>query len=117
MTTAGTPPAPTLTARPRRRRRWLRWTMAGIAGLAALIVGLVVAAVKLQPVTVPPALPAGVTAPVGPVDGTYQPGSGSMAGFRIRQSVIGLTSDVVGRTDDITGTVTIAGGRATAAAL
>ncbi|MFD0521136.1 YceI family protein [Paractinoplanes durhamensis] len=65
----------------------------------------------------PLALPASVAAPSGPADGTYRAASGSLAGFRIQQSVLGLTSDVVGRTGDITGTVTIAGGRATTASL
>jgi len=115
MTAAATPqlPAPSAPPRPRRKRRWLRWTIAGVAALAVLVVGLVAVAVKLQPTPAPLALPANATAPVGPVDGTYQAASGSVAGFRIQQTVIGLTSDVVGRTNDITGTVTIAGGQAT----
>jgi hypothetical protein len=30
-------------------RRWLRWTVAGTARFAILVVGLVAAAIKLQP--------------------------------------------------------------------
>jgi polyisoprenoid-binding protein YceI len=119
MTAAATPQLPTSSApaRPRRKRRWLRWTIAGIAVVVVLLVGLVAVAIKLQPTPAPLALPAGATAPVGLADGTYQIASGSLAGFRIQQTVIGLTSDVVGRTDDITGAVTVADGQATTAGL
>jgi len=118
MTTT-TPPASIATApaQPQRRRHWLRWTLTGLAIFLVLLVGLIAAAIKLQPVPAALALPTTVTAPAGPTDATYRPGPGSVAGFRIPQTVIGLTTDVVGRTDDVTGTVTLAGGRATAAAL
>ena len=117
--TATTPQlaATSQSARPRRKRRWLRWTLAGIAVVVVLIVALVAVAIKLQPTPAPLALPANTTALVGSTDGTYQTAYGSMAGFRIQQTVIGLTSDVVGRTNDITGAVTIAGGQATTAGL
>jgi polyisoprenoid-binding protein YceI len=119
MTTA-TPsqlPVPNVPERPRRKRRWLRWTIAGTATFVVLVVGLIAAAIKLQPTPEPLAVPANASAPVGPVDGTYQPTSGSVAGFRIQQTVLALTSDVVGRTDDITGTVRIADGQAVTADL
>ncbi|GAA3341686.1 hypothetical protein GCM10020358_33990 [Amorphoplanes nipponensis] len=118
--TATTPPlsTPDAPGRPRRRkRRWLRWTIAVLIALVLLAVGLVAAAVKLQPVPAPLALPAGAAAPSGPLDGVYRPAAGSSAGFRVEQTVIGLTSEVVGRTEDVTGTVTVAGGRVTAAQL
>lgn len=116
-TTAPQPPVPSAPQRSRRKRHWLLWTIAGTAVLVALIVGLVAVAIKLQPVPEPLTLPATAAAPVGPVDGTYQPTSGSVAGFRIQQTVLGLTSDVVGRTTDITGTATIADGQVTTAEL
>ncbi len=116
-TTTTQPPVPSAPESPRRKRHWLRWTIAGIATLVVLIVGLVAIAIKLQPTPAPLALPANAAAGVGPVDGSYQAASGSVAGFRIQQTVIGLTSDVVGRTDDITGIVTIAGGQVTTADL
>lgn len=106
-----------MTSIPRRKHRWLRWLLAGIAALLVLGVGLVVLAVKLQPTTPPLTLPAAVAAPVDPTDGTYHARPGSVAGFRIQQTVFGMTSDVVGRTDDVTGTVTVAGNRATSADL
>lgn len=119
MTTTTTPRVPPSEApdRPRGKRRWLRWAIAGTAVLVVLAVGLIAVAVKLQPTPAPLALPANAVAPVGPVDGTYEAASGSVAGFRIQQTVIGLTSDVVGRTEDVTGTVTIAASQATTAGL
>jgi polyisoprenoid-binding protein YceI len=116
-TTTPQPPVPSAPERPRRKRRWLRWTIAGTATLVVLTVGLVAVAIKLQPVPAPLALPANAAAPVGPVDGAYQPAGGSVAGFRIQQTVLGLASDVVGRTTDIAGTATIAGGQVTTADL
>jgi polyisoprenoid-binding protein YceI len=116
-TTTPQPPIPSAPERPRRKRRWLRWTIAGTATLVVLTVGLVAVASKLQPVPAPLTLPATAAAPVGPVDGTYRPTSGSVAGFRIQQTVLGLTSDVVGRTTDITGTATITDGQVTTADL
>jgi polyisoprenoid-binding protein YceI len=117
-TTTGPQPQPTGTAgRPRRRRHWLRWLLiTGAAGLV-LLVGVVAVAVQRQPVPAPLALPAATTAPTGPLDGTYQAASGSEAGFRIQQTVLGLHSEVVGRTAQVTGAVTVTGGTATAASL
>jgi polyisoprenoid-binding protein YceI len=116
-TTPSQLPVPSAPGRPRRKRRWLRWTIAGIATFAVLVVGLVAAAIKLQPTPEPLAVPANASAPAGPVDGAYQPTSGSVAGFRIQQTVLALTSDVVGRTDDVTGTIRIADGQAVTADL
>jgi polyisoprenoid-binding protein YceI len=103
--------------RPRRKRHWLRWTIAGTAALVVLAVGLVAVAVKLQPSPPPLALPPHPAAPVGTVNGTYRATSGSVAGFRIQQTILGLTSDVVGRTEDVTGTLIIANDQATNAGL
>ena len=116
-TTAPQPTLPNAPERPRRKRRWLRWTVAGIATLLVAIVGLVAVTIKMQSTPAPLALPATAAAPVGPADGGYQAASGSVAGFRVQQTVIALTSDVVGRTEDITGAVTIVGGQVAAADL
>jgi polyisoprenoid-binding protein YceI len=93
-----------------RKRHWLRWTLIGVAALLVLLVAGAVAAIKLQPVPAPLALPPAAPAAAQPLDGTWRVAPGSVAGFRIQQTVIGLTSDVVGRTGDVTGTVTVAGG-------
>jgi polyisoprenoid-binding protein YceI len=116
--TASIPPhplAPNTPARPRRQRRWLRWILASLAALVVLIVAAVAVTIKLQPTLAPLALPAQAAAPIGPLDGTWRSAAGSEAGFRIQQTVLGLTSDVVGRTEDVTGTVIIAGSQVTTA--
>jgi polyisoprenoid-binding protein YceI len=105
------------TDRPRRRHRWLRWTIASAAVLFVLAASLIALAVRMQPTPAPLALPANPVAPIGPVNGTYQATSGSVAGFRVQQTIIGLASYVVGRTEDVTGTVSIVGGHATTARL
>jgi polyisoprenoid-binding protein YceI len=110
-------PAPSAPKRPRRKHHPLRWILLGIAVLVVLLMAAVAAAIKLQPTPAPLALAGPAAAPVGPLDGTWQVTSGSVAGFRIEQSVLGLTSDVVGRTEDITGIVVIADGHVTTASL
>lgn len=102
-------------ARSRLRRHWRRWVV--------LVATVLVAATWLgaraivdgwsQP---PLRLPGAAAAPVGPIDGIWQVSSGSMAGFRIEQTVLGMHGDIVGRTDRVTGAATVAGGRVTTAA-
>jgi polyisoprenoid-binding protein YceI len=110
-------PAPGAPERPRRKHHLLRWILISSAVLVVFIVAAVATAIKLQPTPAPLALAATAAAPVGPLDGTWQVTSASVAGFRIQQTVLGLTSDVVGRSEDITGTVVIAGGQVTTASL
>jgi polyisoprenoid-binding protein YceI len=65
----------------------------------------------------PLALPSGpVTAPAGPVDGAWAAGAGSVAGFRVRESALGMSGDVTGRTGAVTGTIVISSGQLTRAA-
>jgi polyisoprenoid-binding protein YceI len=110
-------PAPGAPQQSRRRRHWLRWILAGTAALLVLLMVTAAIAVKLQPTPAPLALPASAAAPAGPQDGTWQVASGSVAGFRVQQTVLTLTSEVVGRTEEVTGTVTIADGRITTATI
>lgn len=110
-TTGHQPPLPTA---PRRRRRLGR-IAAGVVAFVVLLLAAVAVAVKLQPTPAPLTLPAAAAAPEGPVDGGYTVAAGSVAGFRIQQTVLFLPSEVVGRTTDVMGTVTVAGDRVTAA--
>ncbi len=96
-------------ARPARRRRWWRWIAGGVAALVVLAVGATGAVVELTPEPAPLALPKDAAAPAGPLDGTWQAAAGSVAGFRVRETVIGFSNDVTGRTGDVTGTVVVAG--------
>ena len=95
-----------------RRHHWWRWILGGLALFLVLLIGGVVAAIKLQPSPAPLALPTGtVSAPSGSLNGTWQAGSGSAAGFRIRETALWMGNDVVGRTNAVTGIVVIAGDR------
>jgi polyisoprenoid-binding protein YceI len=101
---------------PARKRRWWRWILAGTAATVVLVVLAAGLFVKLQPTAPPlalPAVPAGP--PVGPLDGTWAVGAGSVAGFRLRETVLGFSNDVAGRTTAVTGTMVVSGGRVTSA--
>jgi polyisoprenoid-binding protein YceI len=54
-------------------------------------------------------------APVGPVDGTWDAGPGSVAGFRVQESALGMSNAVVGRTDAVSGAVVVSSDRVTRA--
>jgi len=94
-------------ARPPRRRRW-RWIARGAALLVILAVAITGAVVELTPGPAPLALPQGAAAPSGPLDGTWHVAAGSVAGFRIRETIIGFSNDVTGRTGDVAGTMVVA---------
>jgi len=99
-----------------RARHWRRRILGGAAGVMVLLVLAAGIFVKLQPgapALALPAAPAG--APAGPLDGTWAAGPGSVAGFRVRETVLGFGTDVVGRTSAVTGTVVIRGDRVTIA--
>jgi polyisoprenoid-binding protein YceI len=101
-----------LQAKPPRRRHWLRWVLGGVLTLVVLVVVAVVAVIKLQPSQPPLALPGGaVAAPSGQLDGTRQVATGSLAGFRVRESILDIGNDVTGRTGDVTGTAVVSTGR------
>jgi polyisoprenoid-binding protein YceI len=101
---------------PGRRRRWWRWVLAGVVLLVVIVVGGAAIFVKSQPSAAPLTLPSGAARPpAGPADGTWDVTAGSVAGFRIRESALGLGNDVTGRTTAVTGTAVIAGGQVTSA--
>ena len=105
-----------LPAKPSRRRRRWRWIFGGLLALVVILVVAVAAIVKLQPSQPPLALPAGaVAAPAGQPDGTWHVTAGSVAGFRVRESFLGIGNDVTGRTGDVTGAAALSGARLTRA--
>jgi YceI-like domain len=64
----------------------------------------------------PPSLSGGAGAAAG--GGVLRPGAGTFAGYRVREKYLGIgVRTAVGRTRAVTGTVTVAGGRVTAAHL
>jgi len=91
------------------RRRWWRWILGGTAALVVLAIAVTGAVVELTPGPAPLALPTAAAAPSGPLDGTWQVTTGSVAGFRVRETVIGFSNDVTGRTGDVSGTVVVTG--------
>ena len=50
-----------------------------------------------------------------PVDGTWKVGSGSRAGYRVHETLVGQSTTAVGRTSKVTGTATISSTRLTSA--
>jgi polyisoprenoid-binding protein YceI len=53
--------------------------------------------------------------PASGVDGTWTVGSGSQAGYRVKEVLFGQKAEAVGRTSDVSGSVTIAGTSVSAA--
>jgi len=101
---------------PPRRRHWWRWILASVVTLIVLVVVAAAAFIKLQPTPAALALPKGpASAPAGPVNGTWEIAPGSVAGFRVPESALGISNDTVGRTNAVTGTMIIAGDRVTSA--
>ncbi len=102
---------------PRSRRRWWRWLLAGLVTLVVIVVGGAAVFVKSQPSAAALTLPPGAARPpAGPADATWDVTAGSLAGFRIRESVLGFGDDVTGRTAAVSGAAVIAGGQVTSAA-
>jgi polyisoprenoid-binding protein YceI len=103
-------------ARSTRKRHWWWWILGSVAALVALAVLAVGVFIKLGPTSPPLALPtARASAPAGPIDGTWHVGTGSIAGFRVKESAVGFSNEVVGRTGAVTGSIVVAGDRVTKA--
>ena len=101
---------------PPRKRHWWRWILASVLVLAVLVLLGGALALRFWASAAPLALPGGrAAAPAGPVDGAWAAAAGSVAGFRVRESALGMSGDVTGRTDAVTGTIVISGGQVTAA--
>jgi polyisoprenoid-binding protein YceI len=64
----------------------------------------------------PPPKPAPPPSPTPPpsYDGTWHVGAGSVAGYRVKETLFGASNIAVGRTSTITGSLTVAAGRLTA---
>jgi len=105
-------------AHPPLRRHWSRRILAGVAAVSVIVVATVAAFMKLGPSTAPLALPQGrISSPAGPLAATWQAGAGSLAGFRIQETALGLSNYVGGQTTAVTGTILISGHTVTAASL
>ena len=102
--------------RPAKKRHWWRWILASVVVLTVLVVLAGAIFVRLQ-ASAPPLVLAGgpAAAPAGPVDGAWAAAAGSVAGFRVRETALGMSNDVTGRTDALTGTIVISRGQVTRA--
>jgi deazaflavin-dependent oxidoreductase (nitroreductase family) len=100
-----------------RRSHPLRWVLVGF-GVALVLIVAGVGVLVTRPSPAPLALPArSAAAPAGQLDGVWSVTAGSIAGFRIRQTVLGFGSDVVGRTRSVTGTIAVTRAGVTTAVL
>jgi deazaflavin-dependent oxidoreductase (nitroreductase family) len=100
----------------RRRRRvwWILMTVGIVLVLTVTAVGALVSPTSLASLALPDRPAA---APAGSIEGVWSVSAGSVAGFRVPQTVLGFGSEVVGRTEAVTGTIAIAGAGVTAAAI
>ena len=109
---------PRATGHVSRKRHWGRWVAAGVVGLVVLLVVAVGLFIKLQPTLAPLVLHGGaVSAPAGPLVGSWDVAAGSVAGFRVPETALGFSNDTVGRTSAVTGNLVVSGGRLTSAAV
>jgi len=95
-----------------RARRWYRWILGVVVAVLVLAVAgpLIAFHFIVSPAPPPLALP-GVTGTVSQAlpSGVWSAGPGSLAGYRIRQVVIGQHSTVTGRTGQVWGSMRISG--------
>jgi polyisoprenoid-binding protein YceI len=106
-------------------RKW-RWWIVGVAAVVLLLaVGGPFVYIHFIEGPPPPKLalptshPTSTAATSGATDttgvaGTYSVGSGSEAGYRVNEVLVGQNSTAVGRTDKISGAITISGTKVTA---
>lgn len=109
--TAGTisDASPTPVANRPRKRHWWRWILAGVVALALIVVAAIGLVITLQSAPSPLVLPAGTASvPVGTIDDTWGVTTGSVAGFRVKESFLVFSNDVVGRTGAVSGSLTVA---------
>ena len=104
----------------RRRRSWLRWALVAAAVVVVLAVGgpfvyiHFIASPAPAPLSLPPA-PLGLKAGSGggqgtadpPLAGTWTMASGSRAGYRVNEVLLGQDNVAVGRTSSVAGHLTI----------
>ena len=99
---------------PPRKRHGRRWALASLGVLVVLVV-IAAAGLELAPAPAPLVLPTAHTGPlVGPRAGTWDVGAGSVAGFRVPETVLFMSNDVVGRTSAVAGSFVVSGDRVTA---
>jgi polyisoprenoid-binding protein YceI len=110
-------PTCSIPSRSSRKHHWWRWVLASVVVIVILVVVAIGSFIK-APVPSPLALPtATARTPVGPLDGTWDVAAGSVGGFRVQQSAVGVSNDLVGRTNAVNGTITVTDSQVTSATL
>ena len=111
-----------------KKRSWLRWVIGGVVVVIVLVVGgpfvyihfiegPAPAKLSLSTTTTPSTTTgsAGTSGATGsttsdvPLAGTWKVGSGSTAGYRVKEDLFGQHATAVGRTNKVTGSMTITG--------
>lgn len=102
----------------RRRRSWLRWVLVAAAAVVVLAVGVPFAYIHFIEGPAPAPLGLGATASPGttgsgqatadtPLAGTWTVTTGSRAGYRVNEVLVGQNNVAVGRTNSVAGHLTI----------
>ena len=106
----------------KKRTKGALWIGAGLVVLGgiALVVGpYLYVSYQSRVVSTPPELDpttaATTTVNVNHLSGTWTVGSGSFAGYRVKEALVGQNTTVTGRTNRVTGTATVTGVTVTAA--
>jgi len=95
-------------------KKWKRWLLIGIVGTVVAVVGGPFAYIHLfegtaaAPLALSTAQPSQVMIN-GPLDGTWNIASGSVAGYRVKEVLFGQSATAVGRTSSITGSLVVSG--------
>ena len=109
---------------PVRARRW-RWAAVGVGAAVLVAVGGPYAYTHLIEGKAPAPLSAAAGSPTtrtagtaaaaadDPVDGTWKVGSGSQAGYRVKEVLFGQQNEAVGRTSSVSGQLAVKGSRVT----
>jgi len=98
-------PTRNVAGRSSRKHHWWRWILVSLVVIILLVVVAIGSFIKTpapSPLVLPPAT---ASTPVGHLGGTWDIAAGSVAGFRVQQSAVGVSNDSVGRTNAITGTI------------
>ena len=102
-----------------KKRSFVRWIIGGVVVVLLLVVGgpfVYIHFIEGDPpaklslsTTTTPTTVGGATTTAAPLAGTWKIGSGSTAGYRVKEDLFGQHSTAVGRTNSVTGTMTITG--------
>ena len=107
------------------KRHWARWIIGALVAIVVLAVAVPFVYFQFIQGDPPPKLslsttttptsPPGETGASAPLDGTWKVGSGSTAGYRVKETLFGQSNTAVGRTEQVTGSMTVDGSTVTKA--